>query len=105
MRKLVIFLFFFLISSIAHAEVKGNQLFDCMDAKSFEVNSQCVEAKISQNIHFREMQLDIAKSISQSDKNVLATAKFYPKQMRVEIVAHKDALYADDLVAANTAEK
>lgn len=102
MRKFFISFIALLLSSIAHAEVKQNRLFDCMDASSFEVNSQCVEATISQNMQFRDMQLDIANRASNSSDNVMATIKFYPEDMIIEIVAHRDALAEQDTMAMNT---
>lgn len=100
MRKVIIGLSI-LFSSIAHAEGQQNKLFDCMDAKSFEVNSQCMEAKISQNMQFRDMQQQIATKTSFGGDNVMATMRFFPEQMLIEVVAHRDALTEANLTAMN----
>lgn len=102
MRKLFLCTVMLFSSSIAHAEVKQNRLFDCMDATSFEINSQCMEASIAQSTQFRDMQLNIAQRANNSDENVTATIKFYPKSMDIEIVAHRDALTDASLTASNT---
>lgn len=101
MRKLSALIFLISMGSIAHAQAEQNKLFDCMDAKSFEVNSQCMSDKISQNMQFRDMQLVITNQANSNDQNVMATMKFYPKDMLIEIVAHRDALSDTSLTAAN----
>ena len=42
------------VFGIAHAGSGENQLFDCMDAKSFELNNECIAENINNNIHFRD---------------------------------------------------
>ncbi|MEC8296710.1 MAG: pyridine nucleotide transhydrogenase, partial [Pseudomonadota bacterium] len=63
MRKVVLTLALSAAFGIAHAESGDNQLFDCMDAKTFEMNNQCMSDKIGNNIRFRDAQaklIDIA---------------------------------------------
>lgn len=101
MRKLVIFISCLFFTVIAHAEESQNQLFDCMDTATFEVNSQCIEATISQNIHFRDVQTSIAEQSSSLGGNVMASLSYYPKQQLIEVVAHRDALLAANNLALN----
>ena len=99
MRKVVLGLALLSTFGIAHAGSDDNQLFDCMDAKSFEMNNQCMADKISSNIRFRDAQaklIDIA-SDSQGDY-AIATMTFDQENMHIDIVAHKDSLNA---LAAN----
>ena len=99
MRKVVLTLALSAAFGIAHAESGDNQLFDCMDAKTFEMNNQCMSDKIGNNIRFRDAQtklIDIA-SESQGDY-AIATMTFDQENMQIDIVAHKDSLNA---LAAN----
>ena len=99
MRKVVLGLALSVAYGIAHAESGSNQLFDCMDAKTFEMNNQCMADQIGNNIRFRDAQtklIDIA-SESQGDY-AIATMTFDQENMHIDIVAHKDALNA---LAAN----
>ncbi len=67
MRKVVLTLALSAAFGIAHAESGDNQLFDCMDAKTFEMNNQCMSDKIGNNIRFRDAQaklIDIASDRS-----------------------------------------
>ncbi len=54
MRKVVLGLALLSTFGIAHAGSDDNQLYDCMDAKSFEMNNQCMAEKITSNICFRD---------------------------------------------------
>ncbi len=70
-----------------------------MDAKTFEMNKQCMSDKIVNYISFRDEQ---AKFIyiaiySQFDYDI-ATLTFDQENMHIDIVAHKDSLNA---LAAN----
>jgi hypothetical protein len=99
MRKVVLTLVLSAAFGIAHAESGDNQLFDCMDAKTFEMNNQCMSDQIGNNIRFRDAQaklIDIA-SESQGDY-AIATMTFDQENMHIDIVAHKDSLNA---LAAN----
>lgn len=99
MRKTIIGLALLTSFGVAHAESGESQLFDCMDAKTFEMNNQCMSDKIGNNIRFRDAQaklIDIA-SDSQGDY-AIATMTFDQENMHIDIVAHKDSLNA---LAAN----
>lgn len=99
MRKVLLSVALLSFFSVAHAGTGENQLFDCMDAKTFEMNNQCMSDKIGNNIRFRDAQaklIDIA-SESQGDY-AIATMTFDQENMHIDIVAHKDSLNA---LAAN----
>ncbi|MFC3093625.1 pyridine nucleotide transhydrogenase [Alteromonas sediminis] len=105
MRKVVSAIMLTAICGVAHAESDKNQLFECMDTKTFEMNSQCVADNISNNVAFREVQTKITQRADDSSDYVMATMKFYPEQMRIEIVAHKDAAYSNVTQKPNTLAK
>lgn len=89
------------VAGLSQAGEQPKSLFNCVDAESLAVNSSCMEQKISQNIQFQDMQRSIVqKSGAQSDA-VMATIKFYPERYLIEVVAHRDALEDNALLAAN----
>ena len=99
MRKVVLGLALSAAFGIAHAESGSNQLFDCMDAKTFEMNNQCMADKIGNNIRFRDAQAKVIEVASESQGDyAIATMTFDQEKMHIDIVAHKDALNA---LAAN----
>ncbi|MEW9799600.1 pyridine nucleotide transhydrogenase [Alteromonas sp. CYL-A6] len=101
MRKVVLGLAMLTSFGIAHAESGSNQLFDCMDASSFEMNDECMADKISANVHYRNAQDKILNVASDSQGDyAIATLTFDPKRMQIDIVAHKDALNAMNRLAA-----
>jgi len=95
MRKLLVVLSMTVMSGVAHAESLKPQLFDCMDTKSFEVNSQCMANKISSNMTFQQAQKDIVLAAEDNTNNAMATISYYPKLQLIEVVAHRDAAYAN----------
>jgi hypothetical protein len=105
MRKVVTALLLSSLFGIAHAETDKSQLFDCMDNETFELNSQCIANNIDSNVAFRDAQTTIINTASESSEYVSATMKFYPEQMLIEIVAHRDALQANRLRAKNFVAK
>lgn len=101
MRNVVLGLAMLTSFGIAHAESGENQLFDCMDASSFEMNDECMAAKISTNVRYRNAQEDIFNVASESQGDyAIATLTFDPKRMQIDIVAHKDAYTAMNQLAA-----
>jgi len=99
MRKVVLGLALSLSFGIAHAESGENQLFDCMDAKTFVMNNECMADYVSNNIRFRYAQTKLIDVASESRGDyAIATMTFDQEEMHIEIVAHKEALNA---LAAN----
>lgn len=90
MHKLVVILAGILIGSIAHAE-QNDKVFNCMDKKSFEINSECMAKTIGNNIQFREIQHKIAENTQTLGDNVMASLTYFPKQRVIEVVAHPNA--------------
>jgi len=87
--------------SSASASDKNNQLFECMNA-SLEINAQCIEQQISNNIAFKQSQEKVfEKALEQSSGREIATISFYPEQFLIEVVAHKDDIVESELVVAN----
>lgn len=94
MRKVLAVMLLALGSAAAHAESPKAQAFDCMDSKTFEVNSQCMSGKISSNLAFTNAQQEIVYAAADNAENAMATVSFYPKLRLIEVVAHRDATYA-----------
>ncbi|MBU3022006.1 pyridine nucleotide transhydrogenase [Aestuariibacter sp. A3R04] len=97
MRKTLIGLALVTTFGVAHAESGDNQLFDCMDAKSFEMNNQCMADKISSNIRYRDAENQMAELASDNlGDYAIATMTFDQEKMQIDIVAHRDALQANN---------
>ncbi len=90
MRKITASLFILALGATTHANADQTNAFECMDKTSFEIDSQCMSNKISQNMEFRDMEMTIANQASSNDANALATIKFYPQQMLIEVIAHRE---------------
>lgn len=94
MRKVLAVMLLAFGSTAAHAESAKTQAFECMDSKTFEVNSQCMSDKISSNLAFTNAQQEIVYAAADSAGHAMATVSFYPKLRLIEVVAHRDATYA-----------
>lgn len=102
MRKVVLTLALSAAFGIAHAESGDNQLFDCMDAKTFEMNNQCMTDQISNNIRYRDAQQQVTEQASENFGDyAIATMTFDAEKMQIDIVAHRDALQAKNSLAMN----
>jgi|TARA_R100000687_G_scaffold25589_4_gene21891 hypothetical protein len=91
-------------ATAAQADTQNNRLFDCMESTTFAIDGSCIANKIQQNVKFRDMQLDIAQKTQVQDANAIATMQFFEKEMRINVIAHKDALAESELLALNLAE-
>ncbi len=78
--------------SMATSALAADNAFDCMDAKSFEINSQCLQQQIDTNIEFKQSQQTMVADMQMQSDYAMATMRFYPEQMTIEIIAHRDAL-------------
>ena len=97
MRKLIIGFALLTTFGIAHAESGENQLFDCMDANSFEMNNQCVAEKISNSIHYREAETQVSQQANANfGEYAIATMTFNQEKMQIDVVAHRDALQVNN---------
>ena len=102
MRKSLIGLSLLMSFGVAHAESGNSQLFECMDAKSFEMNNQCMSDKISNNIRYRDAQQQVTEQASENFGDyAIATMTFDAEKMQIDIVAHRDALPAKNNLAMN----
>jgi hypothetical protein len=85
------------VSGATHAATEqpgDSKLFKCMDAKTFELNAQCMSKKIESNIVFKQSQTDLLNAASDSSDRAIATMTFDPKTFSIEVVALKDAQLA-----------
>ncbi|GAC15962.1 hypothetical protein [Aliiglaciecola lipolytica] len=100
MRKLFSLLAVLGLGTVAHAQADQLKTFDCVDKQTFEVNSQCMADKISHNMTYRNVQMEIADKANVQSDAIMATIKYYPKDALIEVVAHRDALTDQSLTAA-----
>jgi uncharacterized protein YjiK len=82
------------ISFAATEQPGDSKLFSCMDAKTFELNSQCLSKKIESNMVYKQAQTDLVQAASDASDRAIATMTFNPETFTIEVVAHKDALLA-----------
>lgn len=105
MRRVVLGLAMLTCFGVAHAESGSNQLFDCMDAATFEMNDQCMADTISSNTGYRNAQNEIFSGASDSQGDyAIATMTFDQEKMQIDIVAHKDALNAMNAMLTSQAK-
>ena len=100
MRKLSFFIIALGMGTAAHVQADQQKAFDCLDKQTFEINSQCMADRISQNVSFKSMQSNITETASMQSDSVMATIKYYPKEGIIEVVAHRDALNDKSLTAS-----
>lgn len=106
MRRAVIGLSMALTFGVAHAETGDSRLFDCMDSKSFEVNSSCMADKISNNVKFRDAQNQVFEfADNNSSDYVIATMTFDQRNMQIDIVAHRDSMIAMNKISEKSLGK
>lgn len=79
-------------AATAQANNQPENLFSCMNAETFELDSACLETSIDQNVQLRDMRLQIEESTLELGDNAMATVTYYPKQFLIEVVAHPDAV-------------
>lgn len=101
MRKLIIFLGTLVFGSLFQVQAGSNQLFDCVDSTSLEVDGKCVENKIDQNAFFLKLQDQFAAQQEEGSGKVIATMILDERKMQIDIVAHKDAIQTTNLIVAN----
>ena len=101
MRKFVIFFGALIFSSFSQVQAGSSQLFDCVDSTTLEIDGKCVESKIQQNNKFVKLQDHFFEQQAFNSGNVIATLIFDEKKMQIDVIAHRDAIDADDLYVAN----
>lgn len=83
-------------SSFASSNADGEtKAFNCMDKKSFEINSECISQNIESNLVFQKAQDVVLASATDSSDRALASMTFDARTMTISIVAHKDATIAN----------
>lgn len=78
------------VSQAALANNSQN-LFDCMNKNTFEIEGQCIENMIEQNTDFVQTELNIKHKNEQLGGNELATLRFYPQLQLIEVIATLEA--------------
>jgi|GEM_PF-1204971 len=75
----------------ANGETKA---FNCMDKKTFEINSECISQNIQDNLVFQKAEKAVLVNADNASDRALATMTFDNRTMTINIVAHKDATIA-----------
>ena len=91
MRYFLVMTMFSLLSATLQADQSSakSNLFNCVDDRSLMIDQSCVSSSVATNfeIHtehsFAQMGADLGE-------NQLATMRFHPKKMLIEIVAHRE---------------
>lgn len=82
-------------SSFASSDTDGEtKTFNCMDKKTFEINSECISQNIESNLVFKKAQKAVLDNANDASDRALATMTFDSRTMTISIVAHKDATIA-----------
>ncbi|UAA39355.1 hypothetical protein KIH87_03030 [Paraneptunicella aestuarii] len=92
MRNVILIMLFSLFSAILHAKEAETQqnLFKCVDNESLAIDDACIEGKFDANLKFQEQKFTIAGMSDEFGENAMATLRFYPDKMLIEVVAHAD---------------
>lgn len=99
MRKLSVIAAVLLVSSgLAHAAENKQNLFNCLDAKSLSVDSQCASLLIANNQQFQAMQQTIELNTAHQNPNAQATLQFYPAKMLIKVSAHQEKANQENLL-------
>ena len=94
MRKLLAVAVLELGSAGVLADANKAKAFDCMDAKTFEIDSQCMANTINNNLAFAAAQQNIVLAAEENSGNAMATVSYFPQLQLIEVVAHQDATLA-----------
>jgi hypothetical protein len=95
-----------LATSFAASSADGEtKAFNCMNKKTFEINSECINQNIESNLVFQKSQKAVLEKAHNAGDRVLATMTFDSRTMTINIVAHKDASIANVNMAALRPQK
>ena len=81
-------------SFVASANSGEPKTFNCMDKKSFAINSECMSQNIESNLAFKNAEKAIIEKASTGNDRALASVTFDARTMTIHVVAHKDASIA-----------
>ncbi|MFT4653283.1 MAG: hypothetical protein ACJA0G_000190 [Kangiellaceae bacterium] len=86
------------VSSISFASSNTDgetKAFNCMNKKTFEINSECISHNIESNLVFQKAEKAVLENADNASDRALATMTFNSRTMTINIVAHKDATLAN----------
>lgn len=90
MRYLLVITVFSLLSATLQADQKSakSNLFKCVDDGSLTIDQSCVSSSVATDfaIHTEHSFAEIGADLGE---NELATMRFYPEKMLIEVVAHR----------------
>jgi hypothetical protein len=90
-----------MVCAVTHANQTNNQLFDCMEKATFELDSQCLSERISQHVDYVSQQQHIENHTQYLGDYAMASITFYPEKMMIEVVAHSEKEQMESLLVYN----
>lgn len=78
----------------ASASTGETKTFNCMDKKTFAINSDCMSQDIESTLVFKNAEKAIVAKANNTSDMALATVTFDEQAMTITVVAHKDATIA-----------
>ena len=82
-----------------------DKLFVCVDASTFEVDSECVAEKIRNSDAFRAAQVKISQQAKEVSDNITAATDRHPQLIQSHIAAHSDNLITKKIVIPNVSDE
>ena len=91
MRYIYTILLFSLFSATLQAdqEIAKSNLFECVDDSSLSIDQSCISNSVTTNFEIHS-DLQFSQMGNNLGENVLATMRFYPEKMLIEVVAHTE---------------
>ncbi len=87
MRKILLFAMLTLVNGVLHAQNDNKNLFSCVDSTKLTLDAACISNKIETNNDFVKVNQDFFIEQQDLGGNVMATLKFYPEKMLIEVIA------------------
>lgn len=101
MRKIMLFAMLTMSSALLHAAEKNNNLFNCVEAEKLALNPDCMASKIERNNQFIETMNSFTVEQQDLGGNVMATLRFFPEKMLIEVIAQDDYQKKSQMAAVN----
>ena len=73
-----------MIASSANAKAGDAKLFNCMDKKTFTMDSECMSKQISSNIAFKKAENSVLENATEVSDKAIATMTFNPKTLTID---------------------
>ncbi|MBE1299560.1 MAG: hypothetical protein GJ680_06600 [Alteromonadaceae bacterium] len=101
MRKIMLFAMLTMSSALLHAAEKNNNLFNCVESEKLALNPDCMASKIESNNQFIETMNSFTVEQQDLGGNVMATLRFFPEKMLIEVIAQDEYQKKSQMAAVN----